>query len=161
MYQPSTPEEYLRYLPVILCNVALGNNPTNAKYRIGNGSAATLFVYLADTVYHLERSWTTDASELQAWVQSGGVAITNVGKGNIFTGGEHFMFVPYIDDDYIYIMDPYLKPNDDYSATDKHGRIEVLQPGTGLLRLKRSDWKWLGFGGFYLFKKEAQTFVTQ
>ena len=74
----------------------------------------------------------------------------------IFTTSSHYLVIANIDDEYIYLLDPWMRT--EYELDRKH-RLEVLEPG--LLRAKVEDFNRLGLYGFYMMKNLDKDQTTQ
>ena len=148
-YRLQTAEEFTRYMPVALASFATGNNRSGLKSRgLNGGGTKTTFMGQVAEIFGLDMDITKSRADLLETLSKGGMAIASTGgSGTPYTGGGHYMTVVAADDEYLYVMDPYMK--EDYSKTDKRHVIEVIEPG--LIRLKLSDWKQLALYTFYTF----------
>ena len=90
---------------------------------------------------------TADWDEAYQALQEGYSIITSVTKG-IFTETSHYLVIAHADEDYIYLLDPWMR--EAYDGFNVH-RFEVMEPG--LLRAKTKDFVHLGLYGFYMMKK--------
>ncbi len=145
-------EQLKRYLPVVLANFATGNNLWDIQSRThASGTNADFFPYVANAC-SLDYRNSRDTKEMISALQEGAVVIA--GTGGIwspFTGGGHYVVIFSVDETYLYIVDPYLK--EDYSATDPHHVLEVLEPG--VLRVKWSKVNYLRLYDFYIIQQGA------
>lgn len=145
-----TPEEYLHNLPRVLGSYAAGNNDDRHKYRnTFDGTSLSLFKEIAED-YGLDYVGTKDWDTACQALQDGYSIITTVTKG-IFTTSSHYIVLAHVDEEWIYILDPWMRV--EYEL-DKKGRLEVIEPG--LIRAKKADLRHLGLYGFYMIKKTAQ-----
>lgn len=145
-------EQLKRYLPVVLANFATGNNLWDIQSRThASGTNADFFPYVANAC-SLDYRNSRDTKEMIRALQEGAVVIA--GTGGIwspFTGGGHYVVIFSVDETYLYIVDPYLK--EDYSETDSHRVLEVLEPG--VLRVKWSKVNYLRLYDFYIIQQGA------
>ena len=142
-----TPEDFLKNLPRVLGAYAAGNNERRQLYRSDfSGTSAHIFPDIAKA-YGLHYRRTTDWDEAYQALQEGYSIITSVTKG-IFTPTSHYLVIAHADEDYIYLLDPWMRVA--YDGTNAY-RFEVLEPG--LLRAKTKDFIHLGLYGFYMMKK--------
>lgn len=142
----TTPEEFLHNLPRVLGAYAAGNNYDFHLYRNDfSGTSLNLFPKIAE-VFGLDYIGTSKWETAEEKLKEGYSVITTVTKG-IFTTSSHYMVVANIDDEYIYLLDPWMRT--EYELDRKH-RLEILEPG--LLRAKREDLNRLGLYGFYMMK---------
>lgn len=143
----TTPEEFLHNLPRVLGSYAAGNNYDFYLYRSDfSGTSLTLFPKMAKN-FGLDYIGTRDWETAREKLLEGYSVITTVTKG-IFTTSSHYLVVANVDDEFIYLLDPWMRT--EYELDRKHC-LEVLEPG--LLRAKLEDFKRLGLYGFYMMKK--------
>lgn len=143
-----TAEDFQTYFPVIIAAYAAGNNLGRTKYRSpSDGTSLDLFRGLA-RAYNLHYKSTSDWNEAFAALQDGYSIITSVSRG-IFTPVSHFLVIAHADEEYVYVLDPYMRQ--DYAAYDRKGILEVIEPG--LVRASMNDWNKLGFSGYYMIRK--------
>lgn len=142
----STPEDFLHYLPLALGSYATGNNSERRLYRSEyRGTSLNLFPKMAENLgldYVGTDNWDVACEKLK----EGYSVITTVSKG-IFTSSSHYLVVASIDDEYIYLLDPWMRT--EYEL-DSQRCLEVLEPG--LLRAKTEDLSRLCLYGFYMMK---------
>lgn len=144
----TTTEDFKTYLPVIIASYAAGNNKTREKYRSqSDGTSLELFRSLAKA-YNLHYVGSSKWEDAYEALQEGYSVVTTVGKG-VFTQISHFLVIAYADEDYIYVLDPYMREN--YDHLDRNHLLEIIEPG--LVRAKTSDFNKLGFSGYYMFRK--------
>lgn len=140
-----------KYLPVLLANFATGNNLWKITSRSANnsGTDAIFYEYVANAC-SLDYSYTVDFAEMVQAVKNGAIAVTTTGGTySPFTGGGHYLTLIYVDNEYLYFLDPFYK--EDYSKSDRHHVIEVLEPG--LIRVKITNTNQLYLYGFHLFQQ--------
>jgi len=145
-------ENLKRYLPVVLANFATGNNLWDVQSRThASGTDADFFPYVANAC-SLDYRNSREFSEMIDALQNGAVVVAGTGSSwSPFTGGGHYVVIFSMDETYLYIVDPYLK--EDYSSTDHHHVLEVLEPG--LVRVKWKDINYLRLYGFYIIQQRA------
>lgn len=150
-YRLEQPWEYRRYLPVAIASFATGNNTWKSVYRMKSGTNSSFYGRIGQ-IYGMNITIATrgpDKDLILDKLASGAIAVVTVGSGNIYTGGGHYMVAVAADEEYLYIMDPYYK--EDYSKTDRHHLIEIVEPG--LIRIHLSDWDRSDLSKFYIFEK--------
>lgn len=146
---PGTPQEYSKWLPMILASYAVGNNHRYEKLRTFEpGTKIYLFRMVAED-YGLAYTSTHEFEEALAAVRAGKSVITTVVKG-IFTTESHYLFLAGADSEYLYIMDSYAKTA---YPRDKEGYLEVIEPG--LLRVKLEDVPAIQLYSFYIMHRET------
>ncbi len=147
---PTAGEDFLSHLPVIFASYATGNNTRRAKYRTEDtATSILLFPSLAES-YGLQYLAVREWEDARAAIEAGASVITTVSRG-IFTPVSHYLFLASVDEEWIYILDPYMREN--YDELDTKHILEVVEPG--LVRAKLSDFDRLGFSGYYVLS--AQT----
>lgn len=132
-YSPMSGEEFSQWLPVIFASYAAGNNDHALRLRLfwESGTKIYLFNALADD-YGLSYAGTKEWNEALAALRAGASVITTVTQG-IFTNTSHYLFLAGADDEYLYIMDSDMREK---YGKDKHGYLEVLEPGLSRVRLE-------------------------
>lgn len=155
-YQPKTAQEYLRYLPVILADFAAGNNMWDHNSRPADSYGTSMeFLDYVCRAYGIQLSFTRSADEALKWLgEKGGkrMAVACSIYGGPFTNKGHFLTLAGVDEAYFYVLDPLRR--DDYTAWDRHGVVEVLQPG--VLRIHREDAYLCNLSPFYLMETDGQ-----
>ncbi|MDD2649077.1 MAG: hypothetical protein PHI27_02340 [Eubacteriales bacterium] len=135
MYKVENEEQLKRYLPVIVGNYATGNNKSGTKFRWnGFGVKSALFQSLAD-VFSLEYKITQDKSVLEYAIANGGMAIT-LSKYSPLTSSSHYLVIADIVDEYVYLLDPYLRADREYKLSSTT-YFEQVSPG--LIKIKQSQ----------------------
>ncbi len=155
-YQVQTPEEYLRYLPLVMANFATGNNYWGEASRGKNAGTSLNFLKRIAYLYKLDLSVTVDNDETIAAVRNGAVAIASLSRENPFTGGGHYVVIASADSQYLYVLDPYLQKS--YDATDKRGILTRLSKG--VVRVRLEDARALFMSTCYILKTTPQTFTA-
>ena len=129
-YHPTKPEEFQRYLPILIGNMATGNNRWGLKARSTNwGSSLNYLEKLADG-FGLQIEKNTDLHETVAALQDHSkqrLALTCATWGSPFTLSSHFEVMCYADDEWVYFLDP-LRDNN-YAKNRTGSLIDVVAPG--------------------------------
>ncbi len=135
MYTVESEEQLRRYLPIIVGNYATGNNLSGTKFRgSGYGVKSALFASLAG-VFSLEYKITQDVSVLEYAIANGGMAIS-LSKASPLTSSSHYLVIADISGEYVYLLDPYLRADKDYSLSSS---MFFEQYSPGLLKIKQSQ----------------------
>jgi hypothetical protein len=147
-FKAQTADDLRAYLPVVMASFATGNNLWGVKSRGDGGGTSTAFMEKVCEACSLDFRATRDMDEVLDALSRGGAAVfSSGGSVSPYTGAGHYLTLIWADDDYFYILDPYYK--EDYSRTDRHHVLEVLEPG--VLRARREDERYLLMYAFYLF----------
>lgn len=152
-YQIQQPEEYLRYYPLVMASFATGNNLWGQVSRGTNAGTNLSFLKKVAWLYKLDLSVTYDAQEALTAVKGGALAIVSLGGSNPFTGGGHYVVLASVDDQNLYVLDPYRK--DGYDDTDKQHILTSLSPGVVAVRLENE--RALSMSTFYILQKTDAT----
>ncbi|MCI5956702.1 MAG: class B sortase [Clostridiales bacterium] len=140
-YRLSTPQEYLRYLPVAVANFAAGNNRWGVVARRGNAYGTSMrFLEPLCSVFDIEVTPTRSIDEaLEAVSSAPGrcMVIASATRGSPFTKTSHFLLIAGADEEYFYILDPL--PRDSYKSMDRYDIVEVLSPGVARIRLENAS----------------------
>ena len=145
-----TLQDLSTYLPVVLGNFATGNNLWGIQSRSTTaGTTTSFFPYVANAC-SLDFTYSRDFAEMLTALQDGAVVVASTGgSGTPFTGGGHYVTVISMDEEYLYILDPYYKES--YRDTDTRHVLEVLEPG--VVRAKWSRASDLCLYGFYIIQQ--------
>ena len=140
-------EDFESHLPVALAIFAAGNNTGRTKFRSeASGTSISFFKAIAEA-YQLEYAGSRYWEDALVALQEGYSVITTVNKG-AFTTDSHYLVVAYADDEWIYVLDPYMRES--YAEMDTKDILEIVEPG--LVRAKTADFGRLGFSGYYMFR---------
>jgi len=159
----TTSEDFSAVLPLAFADFATGNNTSRRFYRLlgkrngGNGGTAqTLFAPIAE-IYGLSYRATRELGDALATLDRGGMVIALCsGRSQLFSGGNgHYVVICSYDEDYIYVMDPFIR---DKYAKDRHGVIEPVE--IGVKKVKHSNIRRIGFGNYSLFEPAPETYYA-
>jgi len=140
-------EDFQKHLPVAFGIFAAGNNTKRTKFRSEeNGTSISFFKAIADA-YHLEYAGSRHWEDALSALKAGYSVVTTVSKG-AFTTDSHYLVVAHVDDEWIYVLDPYMRES--YAEMDTKGILEIVEPG--LVRASVDDFSRLGFSGYYMFR---------
>lgn len=140
-------EDFESHLPVALAIFAAGNNTGRTKFRSeASGTSISFFKAIAEA-YQLEYAGSRHWEDAVSALKEGYSIITTVNKG-AFTTDSHYLILAHVDDEWIYVLDPYMRES--YAEMDTKGLLEIVEPG--LVRAKASDLSRLGFSGYYMFR---------
>ena len=153
-YQIQSADEYLRYYPLVMASFATGNNLWGDVSRTKNAGTNLSFLKKIAYLYKLDLSVTTNNEEAFTAVQNGALAIASLGAGNPFTGGGHYAVVASVNDQYVYILDPYRQKN--YDRTDSKHLLSSVAPG--VVAVKRENAGDLSMSTFYILKATKATY---
>lgn len=129
-YHPETPEEIVRYLPIILANYAAGNNEYHKAYRTENQGTNIDFLQDMVEIFKLKCTFTRYAPEALELVKEGKgtrIAVCTAVRGSPFTNSGHFIVLAYVDDEYAYYLDPLRENNYDNYYSSRV--LEMVAPG--------------------------------
>ena len=140
-YQLSTPQEYLRYLPVAVANFAAGNNRWGVIARRGNSYGTSMrFLETLCSVFDIQVISTRYIDEaIEAMRRAPGrcMAIACATRGSPFTSNSHYVLIAGADEEYFYVLDPL--PRESYGSLDRHDVTEVLSPGVVRIRIENAS----------------------
>ncbi|HNX63074.1 MAG TPA: class B sortase [Candidatus Limiplasma sp.] len=152
-YQVQSPDEYLRYFPLVMANFATGNNLWGEVSRGTTAGTSLKFVKRVAFLYKLSLTTTGIESEALDAVRRGALAVASLGSFNPFTGGGHYIVLASVDDQFAYFLDPYRQTN--YDRFDKKHILSSIAPG--VVRVKLEDVKQLHIGTSYLLTPTDKT----
>ncbi len=142
-YQLSTPEEYLRYLPVAVANYAAGNNQAGVNSRETSSYGTSMsFLESLSQLLGLEYTYTRLMEDALAALRAapGRTAVVACAtKGSPFTLTSHYVTLVGVDSTYLYILDPLRRGGSEYQKMDKRGVTQVLSPGVLRVRLEDAE----------------------
>lgn len=154
-YQLRTSEEFLRYMPLAVANFATGNNIWEIKSRSDRSGTNMRFLEKICAIYGIRVSVIEDVEELFRRLEEEKVdgikrnAISCAVGGSPFTDSGHFLVICGLDEEYVYILDPWRR--DSYKEYDRRGYTELLEPG--VVRIKRENADDCNLIPFYLLEK--------
>ena len=120
----------VRYWPLILGNIAAGNN----RYGHRNPQAPGFYPDLL-TGLGLAYAMVKDWEQVFSAMDEGAIIITSVTRGeNPFSLSGQYMTMVDRNEEYVYLLDPYAK---DSYPNDRKRLITLLEPG--VVRLRRDD----------------------
>ena len=130
----------VRYWPLVLGNIAAGNNRLGHRNAQGPGFYSELLTGLG-LVFAPVRDWKQALSAME----DGAIIITSVtGSGNPFSLSGHYMTMVRGNKEYLYLLDPYAR---DSYPNDKNRMITLLEPG--VVRMRREDIQRAGLHSLY------------
>lgn len=124
-YTPSGTEEYLKLLPVIIGEIACGNNTDGVVARNSTGTG-TGFLKVIIRPFGIRTRSTNSWTEAAQAVEDGKGVMCLAQSGSPFTTVGHWMLYAGCDDEYEYFLDPMTR--DEYT-NDKGKVIKVLHQG--------------------------------
>ena len=145
-YRLQTLEEYLRYLPVAMGDFAAGNNQWEyVARRVKSQGTNVRFVDYVCEAYGLSMtpvSGLEAALEMMREKTGEGLILLSALRGSPYTNNSHFVVLTGVDDEYMYILDPLRRTEEEYLKTDTRDILELLSPGVTRIRIAdygRSD----------------------
>lgn len=151
LFYPTTPEDFVTYLPMILATYAAGNNSRKHYYRRGDGGGTALdFFRAVASDYGVEYTQVKSRDKANEYLQNGSVVITTASKGAI-TAQSHYLLFVGLQDGWVYLLDPYWRDTYD---NDTRGLIEVLQPG--LIRYPAAENDRVNVYCYYVFSRKSE-----
>ena len=155
-YLVQTPEEYLRYLPVVMGDFAAGNNIWGVVSRqVGSYGSSMQFLDLICDVFGIYRTNVTDLTDgLEKLKGRAGecVMVCTALVNSPFTNTSHYVVVAGVDEEYFYVLDPLFR--DSYFSTDKREILEVLD--TGVTRIRLNDSGYSDLTPLYIMEKSGE-----
>ena len=136
---PETAEEFAHFLPIILSSYLGGNN---SGRQIGNSLSRPLLAKLG-----IEYEYVLNYELALEALENGAIIFSNTGTTmSPFTETGHYIVLASLYEDYIYVLDPYVR--DTYEKFDKNGVLEIITPG--LVRAKVENVKKLRISGYLI-----------
>jgi hypothetical protein len=151
-YHPETPEEFQRYLPIILANYAAGNNERHKAFRTESQGTNMEFLQDMIEIFKLKCTFTRYAPEALELVKEGKgsrIAVCTAVRGSPFTNSGHFIILAYVDDEYAYYLDPMRENN--YEKYYKSRVLEIVAPG--VVRVKVDAATNIDVSPYYVLEK--------
>jgi len=151
-YHPETPEEFLRYLPIILANYAAGNNEYHKAYRTESQGTNMEFLQNMVEIFKLKCTYTRYAPDALEMIKEGKgtrIAVCTAVRGSPFTNSGHFIILAYVDDEYAYYLDPLRENN--YEKYYKSRVLEMVAPG--VVRVKVDAATNIDVSPYYILEK--------
>ena len=137
-YTLSTPEEYLRYFPLVVGSFATGNNILGVQGRRDSWGTNMSYLETLCEIYGISVTTTTDKQEAISFLQDKrGMAVSCTVKTSPFTGSSHFITLAGADQEYLYVIDPLRRET--YGELDPYGWLDILTPGLVRVHLSKID----------------------
>ena len=124
-YTPSSQDEYLKLLPVILGEIACGNNVSGDVSRTPTGTG-TGFLKVISPALGIKITKTTSWSEAAQAVEDGKGVMCIAQAGGPFTTVGHWMLYAGCDEEYEYFLDPMTRTE---YTNDKGRLVKILHQG--------------------------------
>lgn len=148
-YFLTSDRDFVRFLPLVIGDVATGNNIWRYQGRSSNVGTATGFIKAVAQAYGLEYVFVNSFEEVKAAISREDQAVVALaGHGGCFTDTGHYIFLPAVDENNLYVLDPLCRT--EYRTT-KGNRVHILQPG--LVYVELSDLKYVLFSNFIIFTR--------
>lgn len=151
-YRLTTPQQFLRYFPLAVGNFATGNNVFGAQGRFDSFGTSMKYLRQLCDVYDVCVQQTSRLSEVFAFLHNEGTIAVACASGSPFTGTSHFVVLAAVDENYLYVLDPYRRSS--YDSVDKKGYLEILAPGVVRVTLKNA--RDCGLAPIYLLQKRVE-----
>lgn len=152
-YRLVTPEQFLRYYPLAVANFATGNNVWGAQGRFDSFGTSMRYLRELCDVYDVSVLQTKRLSEAIDFLKNEGtiaVACTS-GYTSPFTSTSHFVVLAAVDENYLYVLDPFRRAN--YNTVDEKEYLEILAPG--VVRVTLKDAQDCAISPIYLLQKRV------
>ncbi len=140
-------EDYVRFLPLVFGDFAMGNNIWGIYSRGEPWGTDTYFVSYICDIYGVSMSVTEDYNAAIQALKAGKTVVGYAAAGGCFTNQGHFQLFVYSDNDRLYMLDPYYRT--EYNTTGGN-KVEIIEPG--LVALKHSNVSYAYFLKFYIFE---------
>jgi len=151
-YQLTTPDDFLRYLPLAVADFAMGNNTLGAKGRSSGYGTNMSYLEAICSVYGITVTRTDSQQEALDFLRQGRGVIVTCASGTYtpFTQSSHFLVLAKATDEHFYVLDPMRR--DSYAETDDYHLVELISPG--LARVKVENMNVCHFSPFYMLEYE-------
>lgn len=150
-YVLTTERDFVRFLPLVFGDFALGNNIYNACSRaefIAGTSPA--YLYCVAPIYGLKLTMVSSYTEALNALEAGYGVVATAGGGGAFTNTGHYVFLAHADAERVYIMDPLARSE---YKTNNGKKIEIIQPG--LVSMTHDNVRYASFTSFLIFSPET------
>lgn len=143
----------MRYYPLAVANFATGNNVWGAQGRFDSFGTSMRYLRELCDVYDVSVLQTKRLSEAIDFLKNEGtiaVACTS-GYTSPFTSTSHFVVLAAVDENYLYVLDPFRRAN--YNTVDEKEYLEILAPG--VVRVTLKDAQDCAISPIYLLQKRV------
>lgn len=148
-YILTSPRDFARFLPLVIGDVATGNNVWRYQGRSADVGTATGFIKAVAQAYGLEYVFVNSFDEAkEAILREDQAVVALAGHGGCFTDTGHYIFLPAVDENNLYVLDPLCRT--EYRTT-KGNRVHILKPG--LVYVELTDLKYVLFSNFIIFTR--------
>lgn len=152
-YRLTTPDDYLRYLPLAVADFSMGNNIFGVSGRLPSGYGTNMnYLEAICSVYGITVTRAESREQAVEALRRPNVMAVTCASGHYtpFTRNSHFLTLAAADDEYVYVLDPILR--DTYADLDTYGIVDFISPG--LVRVKIADLDVCHFTPVYLLTYE-------
>ncbi|NMD38561.1 MAG: hypothetical protein GYA87_07790, partial [Christensenellaceae bacterium] len=149
-YIINTPDEFLRYLPIVIGNFSTGNNIWNRSGRSDRYGTSLNYLGNICEIYDINIHKVQNVFEAIEKLKAGKtLAIASVTSASAFTDNSHFIVLVGVDDKYLYVIDPLRR--DTYMPKDERKLLDIMTPG--LVRIKLEDVYKCGIFSIFILDK--------
>ena len=136
-YHLKTGDEFLRYMPLAVANFVTGNNIWNITSRTTRQGTNMRFLENLCNLYRLRLTATYELEDTLAVLREGNsMAVCSVSRGP-FTQSGHYVVLAGVDDEYVYVLDPYRR--DSYKGNQNASMLDIISPGVVRIKLEDAD----------------------
>ena len=145
-YELNTPERIERFLPLVLADFALGNNTFGVISRSEKRGTEPGFIPYVAEAYGLTVTELNYFPEVEPYLREGKLVLAYCVAGSMFTNGGHYLVLVQIDDEKLYLLDPFIRKT--YN-TNYGKRVERISPG--LIAISLDDIRFTEFSWYLVF----------
>lgn len=148
-YILTSERDFTRFLPLVIADVATGNNIWRYQGRSADVGTAATFIKAVAEAYGLEYTFVRTFEEAkEALSREDQAVVALAGHGGCFTDVGHYIFLASVDAGRLYILDPLCRS---VYKTNHKNRVHIVQPG--LVYLELGDLGYAYFSQFIIFSK--------
>ena len=151
-FTPKTDEDWVRMLPLVLADFAMGNNTYNVASRTEEKGTEIRFIRYVAKVFGLKYSSGRSYEDALAAIRDGDAAvIAYCYKGSSLTNGGHYVALVHVDDEYLYVLDPFYREQYDTNFADT-----LIQLEPGVIAIRHKDVRYASFANFIILRHEVE-----
>ena len=148
-YILSSQRDYVRFLPLVLADFAIGNNTFGVYGRTADKGTNAGFLYQVAKAYGVSILATTDKDLAAQALEYGDTVVGHASRGGAFTNTGHYVLIANMDDQFVYVLDPLYRET---YKTNQSSKLNILQPG--LVAIPHQDYSASGIGSYMIFHRD-------
>ncbi|MBQ7183470.1 MAG: C39 family peptidase [Clostridia bacterium] len=141
--------DYERFLPLVLADMATGNNTGNLHGRTFARGTNLYYITTVVKAMGLEIRNTQDRDEVFRAMKEGAKVFCSSGAGGVFTNVGHYVYLAGFDDERVWFLDPLCRA--EYKT---NGASALINNGNGVVAIRYKDYAKARIYSYYILTKQ-------